>query len=139
MKSEFDLNNLTDLDVQILEEALSRRRLMKLCCDEFDKDYTQRCLSTAVSAGFKPGEIHALVAPNYRQSGKNIIDKLQRLHTKAVEDLKIWLYYADCSTVEEFYEKSEDIKKISFHKYDDVLRQLSYIQKIANKIQGQIK
>ena len=71
MKTEFDLNNLTDSDVQILEEALSRRRLMKLCSDEFDKHYSQKALSAAFSAGFKPDEIQHFIAPNYRQFGKN--------------------------------------------------------------------
>ena len=38
MKTEFDLNNLTDANVEFLEEALSRRRLMKLHLPEFDID-----------------------------------------------------------------------------------------------------
>lgn len=79
MKSEFDLNDLTDSDVEILEEALSRRRLMKLCCTEFDKDYYQRGLSAAISAGFKPDEIQYFIAPNYRQLGKNPEDDLFKL------------------------------------------------------------
>lgn len=79
MKTEFDLNNLTDADVEFLEEALSRRRLMKL-----DTKYIQRGLASAMSAGFRPHEINAFIAPNYgnidrsvfagfRQTGKSSI------------------------------------------------------------------
>ena len=31
MKREFDLNELTDEDVEIIEEALSTRRILKMC------------------------------------------------------------------------------------------------------------
>lgn len=77
MKREFDLNKLTDEDVRILEEALSRRRILKMCIPD---GYS--LINQAISAGFKPREICSIVAPNYgnidrsifaqsRQSGKS--------------------------------------------------------------------
>ena len=61
-------------------------------------------------------------------------EELNRVLIKAQEDLKIWLHYTDSSTLEEFFNKSDEIKIKSFHKYDDVIRQLQYINKIQNKI-----
>lgn len=50
MKQEFDLSNLTDADVEFLEEALSRRRLMKLCYSEIRyKIYSKRFSCSNVS------------------------------------------------------------------------------------------
>ena len=60
MKTEFDLSNLTDNDVEVLEEALSKRRLMKL-----DSKYIQRSLASAMSAGFRPHEINVIFGSNY--------------------------------------------------------------------------
>ena len=77
MKREFDLNELTDEDVEIIEEALSTRRILKMCNPDGHILITQ-----AMSAGFRPHEINAIIAPNYgnadrsafaefRQSGKS--------------------------------------------------------------------
>ena len=56
------------------------------------------------------------------------------LLNKAREDLKIWLYYADSSTLEEFFKKADEIKNQSWHKYDDVIKQISYIEKLESKL-----
>ena len=61
-------------------------------------------------------------------------EELNKVLVKTQEDLKIWLHYTDSLTLEEFFNKSDEIKIKSFHKYDDVIRQLQYINKIQNKI-----
>ena len=142
MKSEFDLNNLTDEDVQILEEALSRRRLMKLCCDEFNKDYAQRCLSAAISAGFKPGEIHTLVAPNYgninrsvfthyRQSGKNPENDLYRMNELLMQ-LKPFSEYLE--DLEDFEIDQIDEDHEQYNAVFNQFRSSKYLPKIELKI-----
>ena len=62
------------------------------------------------------------------------LEALNKVLVKAQEDLKIWLHYTDSSTLEEFFNKADEIKIKSFHKYDDVIRQIQYINKIQNKI-----
>lgn len=80
MKREFDLNNLTDEEVELIEESLSRRRILKMCNPD---GYS--LINRAISAGFKPHEINAIVAPNYgnvdrslfaqsTQSGKSYLE-----------------------------------------------------------------
>ena len=65
---------------------------------------------------------------------KTTTEKLNNLLNKAREDLKIWLYYADSSTLEEFFKKADEIKNQSWHKYDDVINQISYIEKLESKL-----
>ena len=67
MKREFDLNELTDEDVEIIEEALSRRRILKMCNPDGHIIITQ-----AMSAGFRPHEINTIVAPNYNNIDRSI-------------------------------------------------------------------
>ena len=84
MKREFDLNNLSDDEVKMIENSLEMRRISKMCCSEFEHQHIQRGLVAAMSAGFRPHEINAIVAPNYenidrsifaqsRQSGKSLM------------------------------------------------------------------
>lgn len=61
-------------------------------------------------------------------------DKLNNLLLLAEKDLDIWLYYTNTKTLEEFYSKEEQIKNKSIHSYDDVIRQIQYIDKIKLKI-----
>lgn len=68
---------------------------------------------------------------------KTTKDKLLNLLEKAKKDLSVWLYYANSSSIEEFYTKADEIKKQSFHKYDDVIKQISYIEKLESKISVQ--
>lgn len=65
---------------------------------------------------------------------KTTNDKLNSLLIKAKADLNIWLYYADSSSVDEFLKKADNIKNKSFHKYDDVIKQISYIKKLEAKL-----
>ena len=67
MKREFDLNELTDEDVEIIEEALSTRRILKMC----NPDGHIQILG-AMSAGFRPHEINAIVTPNYGNADRSI-------------------------------------------------------------------
>ena len=67
MKREFDLNNLTDEDVEIIEEALSTRRISKMG----NPDGHIQILGV-MSAGFRPHEINAIVAPNYNNIDRSI-------------------------------------------------------------------
>ena len=78
MKREFDLDNLTDEDVEIIEEALSTRRILKMC-----KPGGLPLINQAIAAGFRHDEICSIIAPNYenidrsifaqsRQSGKSV-------------------------------------------------------------------
>lgn len=77
MKQEFDLSNLTDNDVEVLEDSLEMRRILKM--GNLDGHIL---ITRAMSAGFRPHEINAIVTPNYgnddrsafaefRQSGKS--------------------------------------------------------------------
>lgn len=142
MKSEFYLNNLTDLDVEILEESLSRRRLMKLFVAEIDKDYTQRCLSAAIFAGFKPdeiphfidlnyGNINRSVFTHYKQSGKNPENDLFKMNELLLR-------------FEPFYEYLEDLEDLELDQIDEEheqynatfnqFRRSKYLPKIELKI-----
>ena len=67
MKREFDLNELTDEDVEIIEEALSTRRILKMC----NPDGHIQILG-AMSACFRPHEINAIVTPNYGNADRSI-------------------------------------------------------------------
>lgn len=128
MKSEFDLNNLTDSDVQILEEALSRRRLMKLCSDEFDKHYSQKALSAAFSAGFKPDEIQHFIAPNYRQLGKNPENDLFKMNELLTRFLPFSEY------IEDFTEDQIDEEHEQYSAVFNQFRRGKYLTSIELKI-----
>lgn len=54
--------------------------------------------------------------------------------SRAEKDLSMWLYYAGVKSIEEFNQKSEDIKEKSFDKYNDVIEHLTYIDKIKQKL-----
>lgn len=63
--------------------------------------------------------------------------RLRRLLKKAWEDLEIWRYYADYpsrKTLEEYIIRGEFI-----HKYDDVIRQIHYIQTLERCIKTEKK
>lgn len=62
------------------------------------------------------------------------LDKLNNLLKKAKEDLKIWLYYANVKSIKEFKLKEKELQNNSFHKIDDVKRQIDYIKKLELKI-----
>lgn len=62
------------------------------------------------------------------------LDKLNNLLKKAKEDLKIWLYYANVKSIKEFKLKEKELQNNSFHKIDDVKRQIEYIKKLNSKI-----
>ena len=77
MKREFDLNNLTDDEVELMGNSLEMRRITKMCIPDAHSLITQ-----AMSAGIRHHEITAIVTPNYgnadrgvfagfRQSGKS--------------------------------------------------------------------
>ena len=84
MKTEFDLNNLTDKDVEVIEEALSMRKLMKLCNPD-----GYPLINQAISAGFRPHEICAIVAPNYENIDRSIFTQSRQLRPfyEYLEDL----------------------------------------------------
>lgn len=67
MKREFDLNNLTDEDVEIIEEALSARRISKMGNPD-----GLPLINQAMSAGFRPHELWAIAAPNYENIDRSI-------------------------------------------------------------------
>lgn len=94
MKTEFDLNNLTDANVEFLEEALSRRRFMKLHLPEFDIDCNINWVNAAIDNALYTNAIHGMVAPNYRQLGMNLENDIFRTSEfikKAIQELK-WDY-----------------------------------------------
>ena len=74
MKREFDLNELTDEDVEIIEEALSRRRILKMCNPDGHILITQ-----ALTAGFRPHEINAIVAPNYGNADRSVFAEFRQI------------------------------------------------------------
>ena len=48
------------------------------------------------------------------------------------DDLQKKLRYLNITTVEEFYTKQEEIKKASWHKYDDIVFLISHYKKLSN-------
>ena len=67
MKREFDLNNLTDDEVELMGNSLEMRRITKMCIPDAHSLITQ-----AMSAGFRPHEINAIVTPNYGNADRSI-------------------------------------------------------------------
>lgn len=128
MKTEFDLNNLTDLDVEILEEALSRRRLMKLFVAEIDKTHVQRCLSAAISAGVKP---NATAAYNRRQLGKNPENDLWKMN-ESILRFKSFSEYLENS--EDFEIDQIDEEHEQYSAVFNQFRSSKYLPKIELKI-----
>jgi len=59
-------------------------------------------------------------------------NKLLNLITIAKKDLIKWLYYAGVKTTVEFYQKADEIKNNSFHKYTDVVDHINYIKKLES-------
>ena len=59
---------------------------------------------------------------------KTTTEKLNNLLNKAREDLKIWLYYADSSTLEEFFKKAEGTSNLHvvhvWKKHENALEEL---------------
>ena len=79
MKREFDLNNLTDDEVKMIENSLEMRRISKMCCSEFEHLHIQRGLAAAMSAGFRPHEINAIVAPNYGNDDRSVFVEFRQI------------------------------------------------------------
>ena len=79
MKTEFDLNNLTDEEALYLENALATRRILK----------AHSSMIPIVDIGYKTCDIQLLTASNFRQSGKNSENDLWR----ASEILKPYLEF----------------------------------------------
>ena len=79
MKREFDLNNLTDDEVKMIENSLEMRRISKMCCSEFEHLHIQRGLAAAMSAGFRPHEINATVAPNYGNDDRSVFVEFRQI------------------------------------------------------------
>ncbi|MEO1953272.1 MAG: hypothetical protein ABGW74_01050 [Campylobacterales bacterium] len=61
-------------------------------------------------------------------------NKLINLLERAKKDLQKWLNFANVSSLDEFYEKQENIKKQSYHKYTDVIEHINFIKKIEVKL-----
>ena len=79
MKREFDLNNLSDDEVKMIENSLEMRRISKICCSEFEHLHIQRGLAAAMSAGFRPHEINAIVAPNYGNADRSVFVNFRQI------------------------------------------------------------
>lgn len=65
---------------------------------------------------------------------KKQTNKLNSLLTRAKQDLNRWLRFADVCSLDEFYKKQESIKQNSYHKYQDVIDQVTFIEKIEMKL-----
>ena len=73
MKREFDLNNLSDDEVKMIENSLEMRRISKMCNPDGHILITQ-----ALSAGFRPHEINAIVAPNYGNADRSLFPEFRQ-------------------------------------------------------------
>lgn len=60
--------------------------------------------------------------------------KLLNLLVRAKNDLKYWFSVANISSEEEFNLKKDEIKKVSYHQYNDIQRQINFIHKIEAKL-----
>ena len=129
MKTEFDLNNLTDADVEFLEEALSRRRFMKLHLPEFDIDCNINWVNAAIDNALYTNAIHGMVAPNYRQLGMNLENDIFRTSEfikKAIQELK-WDYSG-------FVEVQIDEEHEQYNAVFNQFRRSKYLPSIELKI-----
>jgi hypothetical protein len=73
MKREFDLNNLTDEDVELIENSLEMRRILKRC-----NPSRLHLINQASTAGFRPHEINAIVAPNYSNADRSVFTQFRQ-------------------------------------------------------------
>lgn len=62
---------------------------------------------------------------------RTIVDKLSNLVCKAKEDLEIWLYYNNVTTIDDFF----SIKPNDSIAYYECKRQIAYMNKIISKIE----
>ena len=74
MKREFDLNNLSDDEVKMIENSLEMRRISKMCNPDGHILITQ-----ALTAGFRPHEINAIVAPNYGNADRSVFAEFRQI------------------------------------------------------------
>lgn len=129
MKTEFDLNNLTDADVQILEEAISRRKL-KMCNPD---SYT--LFNQAISAGFRPHELYAIVAPNYGNIERSVFAKSRQsgkseMLWELIANSKPYLEFEYTSEIPDQIEESHEQYNAIFNQF----RRMKYLPKIELKI-----
>ena len=61
---------------------------------------------------------------------------LNKLLKWAERDLTTWLYYTGCKNLQELKEREDEIKMLSYHKYEDVMRQLDYIDNLKHRIRN---
>lgn len=73
MKREFDLTNLTDEEVELIEKVLETRRILKSVNPDGHVLITQ-----ATQAGFGPHEINAIIAPNYGNVDRSVIAEFRQ-------------------------------------------------------------
>lgn len=129
MKTEFDLNNLTDADVEFLEEALSRRRFMKLHLPEFDIDCNINWVNAAIDNALYTNAIHGMFAPNYRQLGMNLENSSLRASEfikKQIQELN-WDYSV-------FVEDQIDEEHEQYNAVFNQFRRSKYLPSIELKI-----
>ena len=60
--------------------------------------------------------------------------KLHSVLDQAQKDLTYWLTVVKVKSISEFFEKKEEIKRQSYHNYNDVLKQINFIKKIETKL-----
>lgn len=66
---------------------------------------------------------------------RTIKEKLENLLNNAKKNLNISLYYVNCENLECFLQNKEEIKNNnSFHKYDDIIKNINYIEKLEKKL-----
>lgn len=130
MKTEFDLNKLTDEDVRILEEALSRRRLMKMCNPD-----GYPLINQAISAGFRPHELCAIVAPNYENIDRSIFAQSRQSGKSGslwelIANSKPYLEFEYTPEISDQIEESHEQYNAIFNQF----RRMKYLPSIELKI-----
>lgn len=62
-------------------------------------------------------------------------EKLENILNNAKKNLNISLYYVNCESLEHFLKNKKEIKKNNtFHQYDDVVKNIKYIEKLEKKL-----
>ncbi len=123
MKREFDLNNLTDEDVELIENSLEMRRILKMC-----KSDGHILITQAMSAGFRPHEINAIVAPNYGNADRSVFAEFRQSgkYSMLSELFKPYLEFKIEDQIEESHEQFDCV----FNQF----RRSKYLPRIELKI-----
>jgi hypothetical protein len=127
MKREFDLNNLTDEEVELIEKSLEMRRILKM-----GNPAGHILITQAISSGFRPHELCAIVAPNYENTDRSIFAQSRQIGKSLMthELLKPYLEFEYTPEIDNQIDESHEQYNAIFNQF----RRTKYLPSIELKI-----